>query len=50
MRINEEKSYEEIGSIMKIPVNSVKSHIFRGKASIKERLTEDHRLQLNTVK
>lgn len=46
----EEKSYEEIGSIMKIPVNSVKSHIFRGKASIKERLTEEHRLQLNTVK
>jgi RNA polymerase sigma-70 factor (ECF subfamily) len=44
----EEKTYEEIGSIMKIPLNSVKSLIYRGKGLIRQRLTEDHRLLFNT--
>jgi RNA polymerase sigma-70 factor (ECF subfamily) len=44
----EEKTYGEIGGIMKIPLNSVKSLIFRGKGLIKQRLAEDHRLILNT--
>lgn len=44
----EEKTYDEIGGIMKIPLNSVKSLIFRGKGLIKQRLAEDHRLLLNT--
>jgi len=44
----EEKTYEEIGGIMKIPLNSVKSLIYRGKGLIRQRLREDHRFLLNT--
>ena len=44
----EGKKYQEIGTIMGISVNSVKSHIFRGKALIKQRLTKIHQLQLKT--
>ena len=34
----EEKSYKEIASIMKIPINTVKSHIFRAKEILRKRL------------
>jgi RNA polymerase sigma-70 factor (ECF subfamily) len=44
----EEKKYQEIGTIMGISLNSVKSHIFRGKALIKQRLTEVHQMQSKT--
>jgi RNA polymerase sigma-70 factor (ECF subfamily) len=32
----EEKTYNEIATIMKIPENTVKSHIFRGKEAIRK--------------
>jgi RNA polymerase sigma-70 factor, ECF subfamily len=35
----EEKSYKEIADIMEIPVNTVKSHIRRGKDLLKQRLS-----------
>ncbi len=34
----EEKSYKEIAEIMKIPINSVKSYILRGKEAIRQAL------------
>lgn len=37
----EEKSYGEIAAIMKIPLNSVKSHLFRGKEEIRKKLKKD---------
>ena len=37
----EERNYREIASIMKIPLNSVKSLIFRGKEDIRKRLSKD---------
>jgi RNA polymerase sigma-70 factor (ECF subfamily) len=40
----EDKSYQEIAAIMKVPLNSVKSHIFRGKKEIRNRLLKDHEL------
>ena len=36
----EEKTYNEIATIMKIPENTVKSHIFRGKEAIREMLAK----------
>ena len=39
-----EKSYEEISAIMKVPLNTVKSLIFRGKGLIKQKLNTDHSL------
>ena len=41
----EEKSYNEIASIMKIPLNSVKSLIFRAKELIRNKLINDHQFQ-----
>jgi RNA polymerase sigma-70 factor (ECF subfamily) len=41
----EEKSYSEIASIMKVPINTVKSHILRGKAAIRDKLNTDYRLK-----
>ncbi len=35
----EEKSYKEIADIMEIPINTVKSHIRRGKDILKQRLS-----------
>jgi RNA polymerase sigma-70 factor, ECF subfamily len=35
----EDKSYKEIADIMKIPINTVKSHIRRGKDILKRRLS-----------
>ena len=35
----EEVSLEEIGKILEIPVNTVKSHLFRARKSLKELLT-----------
>ena len=36
-------SYPEISRIMKIPVNTIKSHIFRAKALIRRRLGQEVR-------
>ena len=41
----EEKSYNEIASIMKIPLNSVKSLIFRAKELIRNKLINDYQFQ-----
>jgi RNA polymerase sigma-70 factor (ECF subfamily) len=38
----EEKTYNEIAKIMKIPENTVKSHIFRGKEAIRKILTQKY--------
>jgi len=38
----EEKTYQEIASIMKIPENTVKSHIFRGKEAIRKVLVKEY--------
>ncbi len=35
----EEMTYSEIASVMKIPINTVKSHIFRGKEIIRDKLS-----------
>lgn len=35
----EEMKYEEIAAIMKLPLGTVKSHLFRGRRLLKERLT-----------
>jgi RNA polymerase sigma-70 factor (ECF subfamily) len=40
----EEKNYKEIAAIMKMPLNSVKSHLFRGKEEIRKRLSKDFSL------
>lgn len=41
----EDKSYSEIASIMKIPENTVKSHLFRGKDMIRSKLSRDYRTE-----
>ncbi len=38
----EEKTYGEIATIMKIPENTVKSHIFRGKEAIRKILAQKY--------
>jgi RNA polymerase sigma factor (sigma-70 family) len=38
----EEKTYKEIATIMKMPENTVKSHIFRGKEAIRKILAEKY--------
>lgn len=38
----EEKTYNEIAAIMKIPENTVKSHIFRGKEAIRKILAQKY--------
>lgn len=38
----EEKTYNEISTIMKIPENTVKSHIFRGKEAVRKILAEKY--------
>lgn len=38
----EEKTYNEIATIMKIPENTVKSHIFRGKEAIRKILAKKY--------
>jgi RNA polymerase sigma-70 factor (ECF subfamily) len=35
----EEMTYKEIASVMKVPINTVKSHIHRGKEIIREKLS-----------
>lgn len=35
----EEMTYNEIASVMKIPINTVKSHIYRGKEIIRDKLS-----------
>ena len=38
----EEKTYKEIAAIMKIPENTVKSHIFRGKEAVRNILDQKY--------
>ncbi|UCE42038.1 MAG: sigma-70 family RNA polymerase sigma factor [Candidatus Aminicenantes bacterium] len=38
----EEMTYYEIASVMKVPINTVKSHIHRGKEIIRDRLSRKH--------
>jgi RNA polymerase sigma-70 factor (ECF subfamily) len=38
LRHKEEKSYEEISDILKIPVGTVKARIFRGRVLLKKKL------------
>jgi len=40
----EELTYSEIASVMRIPINTVKSHIFRGKEIIREKLARMNKL------
>ena len=35
----EEMTYDEIASVMKVPINTVKSHIYRGKERIRDKLS-----------
>jgi len=39
----EEMTYSEIASVMKVPINTVKSHIFRGKEIIRDKLSRMNR-------
>jgi RNA polymerase sigma-70 factor (ECF subfamily) len=41
----EELTYGEIASIMKIPINTVKSHIYRGKEIIRKKITQADQLK-----
>jgi RNA polymerase sigma-70 factor (ECF subfamily) len=38
LRYTEEMSYEEIASVLKLPTNTVRTHLFRAKALLKNRL------------
>jgi len=40
----EEMTYNEIASVMKVPINTVKSYIYRGKEIIREKLSRMDRL------
>jgi RNA polymerase sigma factor (sigma-70 family) len=40
----EEMTYNEIASVMKVPINTVKSHIHRGKEIIRDKLSRMNRL------
>jgi RNA polymerase sigma-70 factor (ECF subfamily) len=42
----EEKSYGEIASIMKTPLNTIKSYIFRGKEEIRKKMMEDFQIEI----
>jgi RNA polymerase sigma factor (sigma-70 family) len=41
----EEMTYDEIATVMKVPINTVKSHIHRGKEIIREKLIRMNRLR-----
>jgi RNA polymerase sigma-70 factor (ECF subfamily) len=45
----EEKTYNEIATIMKIPENTVKSHILRGKEAIREILAKKFPAEIFSV-
>lgn len=40
LRYNEGLSYAEIAEVMGIPIGTVRTHLFRGKAALRERLTQ----------
>jgi RNA polymerase sigma-70 factor, ECF subfamily len=42
LRYSEHLSYEEIAAVMNCPVGTVKSRVFHGVASLREKLCEDH--------
>ena len=41
----EEKTYREIAEVMAMPINTVKSHIRRGKDVLKQRLMEKYDIE-----
>lgn len=45
----EEMTYTEIALIMNVPINSVKSHIFRGKEIIRKKLAQMNQLTKQTT-
>jgi RNA polymerase sigma-70 factor (ECF subfamily) len=40
LRYTEELSYEEIAAVLKLPVNTVRTHLFRAKAMLRKALAE----------
>ena len=40
LRYTEELSYEEIAAVLKLPVNTVRTHLFRAKAMLRQSLAE----------
>ena len=40
LRYNEELSYEDIARILELPINTVRTHLFRAKAQLRARLGE----------
>lgn len=40
LRYTEELSYEEIAAVLKLPVNTVRTHLFRAKAMLRKALSE----------
>jgi len=45
LHIDEELSLQEIGTIVGLPLNTVKSHIHRAKENLREKLTPDGELE-----
>ncbi len=46
---NQSKKYHEIAAIMKIPLNTVKSHLLRGKAKIKKELENKYQIDIKDI-
>jgi RNA polymerase sigma-70 factor (ECF subfamily) len=40
LRYTEELAYEDIASVLKLPVNTVRTHLFRAKAMLRKALAE----------
>jgi RNA polymerase sigma-70 factor (ECF subfamily) len=40
LRYTEEMSYEDIAAVLKLPVNTVRTHLFRAKAMLRKSLVE----------
>ena len=40
LRYTEELAYEDIASVLKLPVNTVRTHLFRAKAMLRKTLAE----------
>ncbi|MEX2188160.1 MAG: RNA polymerase sigma factor [Pirellulales bacterium] len=50
LRYSEHLSYEEIAGVMKCPVGTVKSRVFHGVASLREKLADDNGLVAHAPK
>jgi RNA polymerase sigma-70 factor, ECF subfamily len=47
LREYEQLSYSEIGELLRIPVNTVRSRLFRGRMALKSLLAEDKERQVS---